>query len=153
MAHDELLAEGFTFLLDARDGEPWEAYLQRLEDTRLGRNLPPDRVPATFLAAEVAGALVGRVSIRHALNAYLAEAGGHIGYGVRPAARRRGYATEMLRQALVVAKAVGIDKALVTCDEDNVASAAVIEGCGGSFERVTHAYPDEPPKRRYWIAT
>jgi predicted acetyltransferase len=60
-------------------------------------------VPATFLVAEVDRALVGRVSIRHELNAFLADVGGHIGYGVRPRYRGRGFATEILRQALVIA--------------------------------------------------
>jgi predicted acetyltransferase len=67
--------------------------------------MPADRVPATFLVADVDGAIVGRVSIRHELNDHLTHFGGHIGYGVRPAHRRRGYATEILRQSLVIARA------------------------------------------------
>ena len=63
-----------------------------------------------------------------------AHEGGHIGYAVRPAHRRRGYATEILRQSLIVARAVGVDGVLVTCDDDNVGSAAVIERCGGVLE-------------------
>ncbi|MGV8972461.1 MAG: GNAT family N-acetyltransferase, partial [Rhodoglobus sp.] len=63
--------------------------------------------------------MVGRVSIRHKLNAFLAEVGGHIGYGVRPAFRRLGYATQMLHQALELARSLEIERALVTCDGDN----------------------------------
>jgi predicted acetyltransferase len=144
-AHEELARDGFVFLLDWNRGEPWAAYLARLERQRCGVELPPDRVPATFLVAQVGAELVGRVSIRHELNAFLAEYGGHIGFGVRPAHRRRGYAGEILRQALVVARAVGVDAALVTCDEDNVASARAIEGAGGVLED-TRAHT-----RRYWI--
>src|ERR671930_1142839 len=136
VAHEELAADGFDFLLDWNRGEPWAAYLHRLEQQRRGLDLPPDRVPATFLVAEVGGDLVGRVSIRHELNAFLTELGGHVGFGVRPAHRRRGYAGEILRQALVIARAVGVDAALVTCDEDNVASARVIEGAGGVLEDI-----------------
>jgi predicted acetyltransferase len=66
---------------------------------------------------------------------------------VLPGFRRRGYATEILRQALVVARAVGIDRALLYCDDDNTGSAAVIEACGGKLEAVTGS----PPLRRYWI--
>jgi predicted acetyltransferase len=102
-AHEELEPEGFEFLLDWRREEPWSVYLQRLEHLRRGLEMPPDRVPATFLVAQVGSDLVGRVSIRHELNAFLSDFGGHIGFGVRPRHRRRGYATEMLRQALVVA--------------------------------------------------
>ena len=63
--------------------------------------------------------------------------------------RRRGYATEILRQGLVVARALGIDDVLVTCDVDNSASAGVIEACGGEFESIAEG--DGTPKRRYWF--
>jgi predicted acetyltransferase len=96
--------------------------------------------------AQVGADLVGRVSIRHELNAFLTEIGGHIGFGVRPAHRRRGYAGEILGQTLVIARALGVDAALVTCDEDNVVSARVIEGAGGVFEDI------RARTRRYWIA-
>jgi predicted acetyltransferase len=75
---------------------------------------------------------------------------GHIGYGVLAEHRRRGYATEMLRQSLVVARAVGVDRVLVTCDHDNVGSATVIERCGGVLHSVIDC-EDGVPKRRYWI--
>jgi predicted acetyltransferase len=150
-AHAELATCGFTFLLgEFRQDEPWPGYVARLAALRQGRELPPGQVAATFLAADVAGRLVGRVSIRHELNDYLFQVGGHIGYGVRPAFRRRGYATAMLRQALVVTAGLGIARALVTCDDENRASVSVIERCGGVLENVVPV-GDGPPKRRYWI--
>lgn len=149
-AHEELAADGFEFLLDLRAGEPWEKFVRRHEDYRDGVGLPDGYVPATFVVAEVGGELVGRSSIRHELNDHLLAVGGHIGYGVRPAYRRRGHATEILRQSLEVLRELGVDRALVTCDEDNKGSAAVIERCGGRLENVV---PVEGgvPKRRYWI--
>lgn len=149
-AHEELGTEGFEFLLDLRDGERWEEHVRRHEEYRHGISLPEGYVPATFLVAEVAGELVGRSSIRHELNDYLREVGGHIGYGVRPAFRRRGHATEILRQSLEVLRELGVERALVTCDDDNTGSATVIERCGGRLENVVPVVGGAP-KRRYWI--
>lgn len=95
--------------------------------------------------------IVGRVSIRHELTPFLADVGGHIGYGVRPGYRRRGYAGEILRQALVIARAEGVDQVLVTCDDDNIASSQAIERHGGVLEDVRVAQ-NGVRKRRYWIA-
>ncbi len=150
-AHEELRADDFEFLLDTRDGEPWAEYVARLERVNRGQDLREGWVPASFLVADVDGELVGRASVRHALNGWLAEHGGHVGYGVRPHSRRRGYATEILRQALVVAADVGVDRALVTCAPGNLGSAAVIERCGGVFERLSVAGEGEAVMRRYWI--
>ncbi|HEY1833385.1 MAG TPA: GNAT family N-acetyltransferase [Solirubrobacteraceae bacterium] len=149
-AHDELEADHFSFLLGWQRGDDWDAYVSSLARRRRGLDVPDGLVPASFLVADVDGVLVGRVSIRHELNEHLANVGGHIGYGVRPMCRGRGYATEMLRQALVIARAEGVGDVLVTCDEDNVASRTVIERLGGEFEDL-RPEEGEPVKRRYWI--
>jgi len=146
----ELAIDAFDFLLDLKRGEPWAAYLERLERLRLGVEVPKGWVPATFLIAEVDGDVVGRVSIRHNLNPYLSEVAGQIGIGVRPAFRRRGYATAILRQSLVVAASAGLPDLLVTCDASNVGSIRVIERCGGILEDVAPARRDVH-KCRYWV--
>ena len=149
-AHAVMARERFTFGIGYTPGMAWDTYLTGIGDNRHGRNLPPRFVPGTFLVADVAGQIVGRTSIRFELNDVLLREGGHIGYGVLPQHRRRGHATEILRQSLVIARAEGVDRVLVTCDEDNVGSRTVIESCGGKLESVVNA-GDGVPKRRYWI--
>ena len=105
---------------------------------------------ANGLVAAVAQEIVGRTSVRFMLNASLAERGGHIGYGVLPQHRRRGYATEILRQSLVIARAAGVGRVLVTCDQDNAGSRAVIESCGAVLDSVV-TLDGKPPVLRFWI--
>lgn len=108
---------------------------------------PADRVPATSLWIVDDDGFVGSLQIRHRLTPFLLEQGGHIGYSVRPTARRRGHASAALRDALPIARDLGIEQVLVVCDEDNAGSRAVIEGNGGRYE------DSRAGKRRYWIAT
>jgi predicted acetyltransferase len=150
-AHRALAREAFPFGLFYDDGMPWADYLAALDRQRRDIDLPEGLVPATFLVADVGGRLVGRTSIRHRLNDHLAREGGHIGYAIVPGHRRAGYATEVLRQSLVIARAEGVDRVLITCYDDNAASAAVITRCGGVFESLVAAGGDGHPVRRYWI--
>jgi len=149
--HEQMAAEGFVFGFLLEPETPWDEYLRTQADWRCGQNLPDGWVPNTFLVADVGGQLVGRVSIRHELTDFLREEGGHIGYGVLPPFRRRGYATEILRHALVIARSVGVDRVLVTCDDDNVGSIRTIEACGGKLDSVRPAEPASVALRRYWI--
>jgi predicted acetyltransferase len=90
---------------------------------------------------------VGSLALRHELTDFLLREGGHIGYSVRPSARRRGHAREALRLALPLARdEVGLDRVLVTCLESNEASRRTIEANGGVYEDSRNG------TRRYWIA-
>jgi predicted acetyltransferase len=146
-----MVPDGFTFGLDLEPGMAWDTYLKTLGEQRAGVSLPADRVPAAFLVADIAGEIVGRTSIRYSLNDFLAREGGHIGYCVLPAHRRRGYATEILRQSLIIARANGVGRVLVICDEDNAGSRGTIEACGGQLESIVEIAASAPRIRRYWI--
>jgi predicted acetyltransferase len=91
--------------------------------------------------------LVARIAVRHQLTPLLLEVGGHIGYDVRRSRRREGHATAMLAAALPEAAALGIDPALVTCDEHNIGSRKAIEANGGVLE------DQRGVKLRFWITT
>jgi predicted acetyltransferase len=116
---------------------------QALEDSPR----PAGHVPSTTLWWMQDDIYLGRVAIRHRLTLHLLDAGGHIGYDVRPSARRRGHATALLRAALPVARGLGIQSALVTCDVTNIASRKVIETNGGTFE------DQRGDKLRFWVPT
>jgi predicted acetyltransferase len=108
---------------------------------------PDGFVPATNLWWAEGDTFLGRISVRHRLNGFLREYGGHIGYDMRPSARRRGHATAMLRATLPPAAALGIDPALITCDTTNTASRKVIQNCGGVLE------DERGGKLRFWVPT
>jgi predicted acetyltransferase len=151
-AHRLMAAEDFPFGLDLEPTLAWPEYLKRLDQVRCGIALREGRVPATFLVADVAGEITGRASIRHRLNEHLEREGGHIGYAVLPRYRRRGYATEILRQSLIITRAAGVDRVLVTCDDNNPGSIAVIEANGGRLDGKVAATGGEGHLiRRYWI--
>ncbi|SDO21750.1 GNAT family N-acetyltransferase [Actinacidiphila guanduensis] len=123
-------------------------YLATLEAAARPETPRPDgRVACTTYWYADGPTYLGRLAIRHTLNGPLLEWGGHIGYDVRPSARRRGHATAMLREALPLARALGIDPALLTCDVENTPSRKVIEACGGVYEDTRVG------KRRYWVPT
>jgi predicted acetyltransferase len=111
--------------------------------------LPDDRVPCTYfwITDGSPDEVVGFLALRHRLNEWLFNEGGHIGYSVRPSRRGEGHATRALTLAVHRAADLGIERALVTCDDDNVPSARTIERAGGTFEDTRNG------KRRYWIET
>lgn len=110
------------------------------------------RVPSTlYLAIRKSDSkLIGMIQIRHKLNENLLKTGGHIGDGVRPSERNKGYSTEMIRLALEKCKELNIRKVLMTCDKNNVASAKTIIKNGGVLENEIME-EDGNIVQRYWI--
>ncbi|HMK91714.1 MAG TPA: GNAT family N-acetyltransferase [Thermoleophilia bacterium] len=117
-----------------REPAAFARYLATLRaDARAETHRSSTRVPQTNLWWADDDQYLGRISIRHELNAGLRRIGGHIGYEIRPSARLRGNGKAMLAAALPVAAELGIDPALITCDATNAASRRVIESNGGRY--------------------
>ena len=133
------------FKNDVRD---FDTYLENLEISEPKDGKVPDSV--FFLLDEERNILLGAVNIRHYLNDYLLQYGGHIGDGIRPSERRKGYATKIISLALIECKKLGIDKVLMVCDKSNIASAKSIINNGGILE---NEFVDEDGEinQRYWI--
>lgn len=136
---------------ERRDVESDEGFARfvtaQLNDADEDSPRPSGYVPVTLLWWVDGDRWLGRLSLRHRLTPFLLDIGGHIGYFVRPSARRRGHATSMLRESLPWAHRLGIDPVLVTCDDDNVGSRRTIEANGGVFE------DQREQKLRYWLRT
>ena len=136
---------GAIFKNDPRD---FDYYLENLEIKAPTGKRVPDSV--FFLLDEDRNRLLGAVNIRHYLNDSLLESGGHIGDGIRPTERRKGYATEMIRLALEECRKLGIDRVLMTCDKSNIGSARSIIRNGGVLEN-EFINEDGELEQRYWI--
>ncbi|MEJ7833615.1 MAG: GNAT family N-acetyltransferase [Nocardioides sp.] len=124
--------------------------VERLADYTNPTAVLPDGIVASdyFWVTEGEPAeVIGFLAVRHELTAWLLVEGGHIGYSIRPSRRREGHATRALALAVRRAVELGIERALVTCDDDNLASARTIELNGGVHEDTRNG------KRRYWIDT
>jgi len=117
------------------------------------RDLPDGLVPMSRFLFFDGDWLVGQSNLRRRLSPALHLDGGHIGYAVRPSARRCGYATEILWQTLEEAHRIDIAKALVTVATTNLASLRVVEKNGGVFDRETRSPRTGQTMRRFWIDT
>ena len=139
-----------TCALDQYDD--FDAWLANVRAYSAPETTPAGKVPATqYLALDENEHLVGMVNLRHCLNDYLLEFGGHIGYSVRPADRKNGYAIQMLRLALDEAKALGLDRVRIACDRYNIASAKTIQANGGVLDGERYDPQDGTLTQRYWI--
>ena len=146
----EFQAEGHNLEIDFHDlATNFHYYLQAWRDRRYHPR--PGSVPETIFWLIGDEEFIGRTSLRHSLNAKLLQFGGHIGYEIRPTQRRKGYGKLILRLALEQARAIGLTRVLVTCDDTNIGSAKIIEYNGGVLENTVLLAGRNVPTRRYWI--
>lgn len=130
----------------------WSINCESLET--MGRDRKYEgRVPATqlMLVSENEHRLLGLLQIRHYFNDYLSKFGGHIGYSIRPGERRKGYAKQMLTEALPFCHALGLDRVLITCYDTNIASEKTILSCGGVYESTVFEPDEKAYFKRFWI--
>jgi predicted acetyltransferase len=132
-------------------GMDYISLLEKLETYKSNETCPAHLAPSdTFFLMNNCNKILGAISIRRYLNDELFKFGGHIGYGIRPSERRKGYASTMLKIALEKCRNSGMGRVLITCNKDNIASAKTIIANGGSFENEL-AEDDGNIVQRYWI--
>ena len=147
---DEWLAveQDFSpYAIRKSDYHDFDNYLENLELKEARDGLVPD---STFFCLDLdRNIFVGAVNIRHYLNENLCKSGGHIGDGIRPSERRKGYATAMIGLALEECRKLGINKVLMTCDKTNIGSAKSIMNNGGVLK--SEFEENGEIEQRYWI--
>lgn len=152
-ALDEFSSSGsnMEFAFQYNPQESFKYYVDKVNSWPNSNNASDSFVPNTYFVGIINKTVVGRVSFRHHLNPFLERIGGHIGYCVIPSQQRKGYATEMLKQALDFGRTLGLNKVLITCDTNNIGSKKVIENNGGIFESISNEPDLKIQKNRYWI--
>lgn len=140
--------------LSLRRMENISDWIKQVEDCSKKDTCPPRWVPQTqfIYVRETDNKIVGVLQIRHYFNEYLEKYAGHIGYSVCHSERRKGYATQMLHDALPYCKELGIEKVLICCLVDNEGSRKTILHNGGVYESTVHEPKDNVYLERYWIA-
>ena len=106
---------------------------------------------STFWLVGSNGQILGVTNLRHELTDHLRHEGGHIGYSVRSSERGKGYATLMVKLVLDKARELGLERVLITCDKDNLASARVIQKNGGKLDSESISKQTGKLKQRYWV--
>jgi predicted acetyltransferase len=130
----------------------FDRFTEQCSDEAVNPNLAPGKVPqSTFWLVRGGQRILGCSRLRHTLNAFLEEEGGHIGYDVRPSERRRGYGTLLLYLTLEKARDLGLKRVLVTADSANVASWRIIEKNGGVLHDEAISQHTGELLRKYWI--
>ena len=136
----------------ARAKQDFAAFVRGLRRQAQGIGLPEGFVPMTsYWLVDSSGAVLGESRLRHYLSPALEVEGGHIGYAIRPSARRKGYGTLILALTLEKARARGLKRVMVTCDTDNIGSARIIQKNGGVLAGSAISPRSGKPVSQYWI--
>jgi predicted acetyltransferase len=126
-------------------------FVQHLLEQADRAKIKPGRVPHLYFWLIDGNDYIGRLTLRSEVNEHLLQMGGHIGYEIRPSRRRQGYGKLILKYGLDRAKALGLERVLLTCDEDNLGSRKIIESHGGMLENIIEVERWPVKVCRYWI--
>lgn len=126
--------------------DEWLGFVLAIEKDKLKNNF---HASTFFSVRKTDNKIIGSIQLRHFLTPELEKRGGHIGYGIRPSERRRGYGKQQLLLALDAAKEMDIPKVLITCDKDNTASGRTAESCGGVLDH--EEMYEEKMQQYFWI--
>ncbi|MGO5065365.1 MULTISPECIES: GNAT family N-acetyltransferase [unclassified Clostridium] len=132
---------------------PYDKWLELIKNNSNEKTVTSDWVvSSTFFAVIKSNSkIIGMIDIRHTLNDFLKNYGGHIGYGVRPKERCKGYATQMLKLGLQYCKTIGLNKVMLGCNKDNLASRKTIINGGGVLEK-EFVHSDGKTVQIFWIS-
>jgi predicted acetyltransferase len=126
-------------------------FVQCLREQADRAKLKPGRVPHWHFWLIDGNDYIGRLILRTGVNEHLLQIGGHIGYEIRPSRRRQGYGKLILKYGLERAKTFGLERVLLTCDEDNLGSRRIIESLGGILESIIEVEQWPAKVCHYWI--
>ena len=148
---DEYKFEGLSNFKDVVS-DNYEEFLKRLEENKhIDEKYPNYANQTTYILVDEEGHVYGAANLRHELKGNLINIGGHIGYGIRPSDRGKGIGTKQLILLLEKAYERKIEKALLTCRENNIGSSKVIEKCCGVKDKSVPSMYEEIMESRYWI--
>lgn len=128
-------------------------WLEWTKACEIAETVPQGLVPETqyIFVREDDSKIVGMIQVRHYFNDYLEKYGGHIGYSVAPSERLKGYATQMLKSVLPKCKELGLNRIMITCNQDNEGSRRTILNNGGVYESTVYEADKNKYLERYWI--
>lgn len=130
----------------------YKNWICRIQQESQGIDLKDGRVASTVYFLMNDNRILAHIAIRHSIdNDFLRLYGGHIGYGVRPSERKKGYATVMLHLALIKCRDLGIENVMITCKESNIASAKTIENNFGVQKDLIYIEEENSNFKKYWI--
>lgn len=146
----EFAQEG-TACIGCAGAADYDSWLTGIHNRITAADLPEGFVQEAFYLCYDGPDLVGVLNLKFTLTPFLLNYGGHIGYAVRPSRQGQGLATQMLRQSMDIARGMGMEKLLLVCDDDNIASEKVILKNGGQYEDTRYDASESVNVKRYWL--